>query len=401
MILINQLDFDFLSRSNNGGSNHCQDSQQGCQAAGQFKSSRVLPVAVPSKSKFLNTKKVSTLLTRKKASTPSAPIKLEAKELTPEPQEDEFPDINTIKSWIPAHCFQPSTARSMSYVFRDYATAFGLGWAALTYIPQIEDQVMRTVAWIAYGYVQGLVLTGVWILAHECGHGAFSVHQRFNNFMGWLMHSSLLVPYFSWKYSHHRHHRFTGHMEKDMAFVPKTIEDRSRKRLASLYIDPELFEDVPIVQMVKLFFHQLAGWQMYLLINATAGKDSMQRENVSWWRMSHFEPTSAVFRPKEALYIACSDLGLGLVFGALYLASTVIGWQTVALLYFVPYFWVHHWLVAITYLHHNHHEVHHYDAESWTFVKGALATIDRDFGWVGRVLFHNIIDDHVVHHLFP
>lgn len=313
----------------------------------------------------------------------------------------------------------------MSYVVRDYTLAFGLGWAALTYIPQIEDQVLRTAAWIAYGYVQGLVLTGVWILAHECGHGAFSVHQRFNNFMGWLMHSSLLVPYFSWKYSHHRHHRFTGHMEKDMAFVPKTIEERSRKRLSNLYLDPELFEDVPIVQMFKLFFHQLAGWQMYLLLNATSGKDSMQREKVSWWRMSHFEPTSAVFRPNEALYIAYSDLGLGLVFGALYLGSTVVGWQTVALLYLVPYLWVHHWLgkcasrrrgkvmrskermtdfvdiVAITYLHHNHTEVHHYDAKSWTFVKGALATIDRDFGWVGRVLFHNIIDDHVVHHLFP
>lgn len=52
-------------------------------------------------------------------------------------------------------------------------------------------------------------------------------------------------------------------------------------------------------------------------------------------------------------------------------------------------------------MHHNHPEVHHYEADSWTYVKGALATIDRDFGWVGRILFHNIIDDHVVHHLFP
>lgn len=281
---------------------------------------------------------------KKAASTPSAPIKLEAKELTPEPAEQEFPDINTIKSWIPAHCFEPSTARSMSYVLRDYTLAFGLGYAALTYIPQIEDQLWRTAAWIVYGYVQGLVLTGVWILAHECGHGAFSVHSRFNNFMGWLMHSSLMVPYFSWKYSHHRHHRYTGHMEKDMAFVPKTIEERSRKRFANLYLDPELFEDVPAVQMFKLFFHQLAGWQTYLLTNASAGKDSMQRENPSWWRMSHFEPTSAVFRPNEALYIAYSDLGLGLVFGALYMASQAIGWQTVALLYIVPYLWVHHWL---------------------------------------------------------
>lgn len=43
----------------------------------------------------------------------------------------------------------------------------------------------------------------------------------------------------------------------------------------------------------------------------------------------------------------------------------------------------------------------HYDAENWTFVKGALATVDREFGWVGKHLFHGIIEFHVVHHLFP
>lgn len=288
----------------------------------------------------------------------------------------------------------------MGYVVRDYAEAIGLGYAALTYIPQIQDFWLRTAAWIVYGYAQGLVCTGIWILGHECGHGAFSVHRTFNDVMGWFMHSTLLVPYFSWKYSHHRHHNYTGHMEKDMAFVPRLAEDRDRPRLANLYMDPDLFEDVPIVQMVKLFFHQLVGWQTYLLTNASAGPASLQRD-AKWYRQSHFEPTSAVFRPNETIFIAISDLGLGLVFGALYVASTYVGWQTVALLYLVPYLWVHQWLIAITYLHHNHPEVHHYEPEAWTYVKGALATIDRDFGWVGRVLFHNIIDDHVVHHLFP
>lgn len=58
-------------------------------------------------------------------------------------------------------------------------------------------------------------------------------------------------------------------------------------------------------------------------------------------------------------------------------------------------------LVAITYLHHTHIEVPHYDGENWTFVKGALATVDREFGFTGKHLFHGIIEFHVVHHLFP
>lgn len=103
----------------------------------------------------------------------------------------------------------------MLYVARDYGMALSLGWAALTFIPQVQDFYLRTAAWIAYGYLQGLVCVGIWILGHECGHGAFSTSTRLNDLMGWFMHSSLLVPYFSWKFSHHRHHRFTGHMEKD------------------------------------------------------------------------------------------------------------------------------------------------------------------------------------------
>ncbi|KAK3990141.1 putative delta(12) fatty acid desaturase [Cladorrhinum sp. PSN332] len=316
-------------------------------------------------------------------------------------QGPEYPDIQTIRDAIPAHCFQPTVLRSMSYVFRDVIMAGALGWAAFTYIPQIQDSILRGTAWAIYGYVQGLVLTGVWILAHECGHGAFSLHTKFNNVMGWILHSALMVPYFSWKYSHHRHHRFTGNMEKDMAFVPHTAKDRAKRRLADLYLDRELFEDVPIVQVAKLLLHQLTGWQAYLLFNVSAGPDSQQKKNVGVFRVSHFEPTSAVFRPSEAIYIAISDLGLAIVGYFLYLASTVVGWKMVFLMYGQSYMWVHHWLVAITYLHHTHPDVPHFEAESWTFVKGALATVDRDFGWVGRHLFHHIIDHHVIHHLFP
>ena len=237
----------------------------------------------------------------------------------------------------------PSTWRSLGYVARDVAMAGALGWAALALIPQIGSGGLRMAAWMAYGFVQGLVCTGIWILAHEAGHGAFSAHRRLNDAVGWAAHSALLVPYFSWKFSHHRHHRFTGHMEKDMAFVPATKADRQRRRLVDLYLDRELFEDVPLVQLVRLLAHQLGAWPMYLLFNISAGRDSRQRE-ASWWRVSHFDPTSAVFRPSEAVYVALSDLGLAITSGILYLASTVVGWKTVFLLYGVPYFWVHHWL---------------------------------------------------------
>ncbi|CEJ91500.1 hypothetical protein VHEMI07207 [[Torrubiella] hemipterigena] len=257
----------------------------------------------------------------------------------------EFPDIQTIRDAIPKDCFVPSTARSLSYVARDLILASALVYLAVTFIPTIENPIARYSAWMVYGWAQGLVCTGIWILAHEAGHGSFSVHPRLNDFVGWALHSSLGVPYFSWKFSHHRHHRFTSHMEKDMVFVPATKQDR-KAGIHTLFLDPEIVEDAPIVNLIQLIAHQLAGWQMYMMFNISSGKDSKQRTEKSWLRQSHFEPTSAVFRPSEALYIALADLGLFLVGCGLYYASTLVGWAMVGWLYFVPYMWWNHWLNA-------------------------------------------------------
>lgn len=54
----------------------------------------------------------------------------------------------------------------------------------------------------------------------------------------------------------------------------------------------------------------------------------------------------------------------------------------------------------ITYLHHTHPSVPKYTSESWTFLRGATATIDRDFSFIGTHFFHHISSDHVTHHLF-
>ncbi|KAJ0128360.1 Uncharacterized protein HZ326_28543 [Fusarium oxysporum f. sp. albedinis] len=310
------------------------------------------------------------------------------------------PDISTLRSAIPAHCFTPSTAKSVGYLLRDVALAASLAWLAFRFVPMLPSPILRGGAWIIYGFTQGLVGTGLWILAHEAGHGAFSASDRFNDLVGWVVHSILLVPYFSWKFSHQRHHMFTGHMDKDMAFVPETRVDHF-DRLRAAFVDPDQWEDIPVIQFIRLLLHQLLAWPVYLCFNISAGKDSLQKPSKSRLRQSHFDAYSAVFRHSEALYIILSDIGIGLTIAVLYIFSAKHGMGNLMLLYGQPYLWVHHWLIAITYLHHTHEDVPHYTANGWTFTKGALATIDRDFGFIGRAFFHGIIDRHVVHHLFP
>ncbi|CBI30021.3 unnamed protein product, partial [Vitis vinifera] len=129
--------------------------------------------------------------------------------------------LSQLKKAIPPHCFQRSVLHSFSYVISDLTWASLLYYIATNYF-HLLPHPLSYLAWPIYWAFQGCILTGVWVIAHECGHHAFSDYQWLDDTVGLILHSSLLVPYFSWKYSHRRHHSNTGSLEKDEVFVPKT-----------------------------------------------------------------------------------------------------------------------------------------------------------------------------------
>lgn len=51
----------------------------------------------------------------------------------------------------------------MWYLFRDLMVSGCLIAAAYTYIPRIQNNLLRYAAWAVYGYVQGLAFTGLWV----------------------------------------------------------------------------------------------------------------------------------------------------------------------------------------------------------------------------------------------
>jgi omega-6 fatty acid desaturase (delta-12 desaturase) len=311
---------------------------------------------------------------------------------------DTRPSLAQLRQTIPARCFQRSTLTSLSYVARDLTLVAAVATAAC-YIPSISLYWIRVLAWVAYGYIQGLLFTGVWIIAHECGHGALFDDSRLGDTIGFVLHSFLLVPYFSWKHSHAKHHRYANHLDKDTAFVPRREHEPSVSKW--LHEALHLSEDTPLVTLILLIGHQILGWPIYLLMHATAGVNNFSaKADTAWSLESHFHPGSTMFSESQRMQILLSDLGLLAMGTLLWLAAQNFGWQ-ILLLYGVPYLWVNHWIVAITFLHHNHPEAKHFEKTAWTFADGALNTVDRDFGLVGRKLFHGIIEFHVVHHLFP
>ncbi|KAH6615493.1 delta-12 acyl-CoA desaturase [Chaetomium sp. MPI-SDFR-AT-0129] len=324
--------------------------------------------------------------------------------------EFKVPDftIKEIRDAIPKHCYERSAVRSLAYVARDFVylgTTFYL-WNTYVTPEYVPSQPLRVALWGLYTFLQGLFGTGVWVLAHECGHGAFSPSQKLNNFVGWVLHSALLVPYFSWQLSHSKHHKATGNMERDMVFVPRT-RDQFASRVGRLVHEiSELTEETPIYTLIHLLGQQLIGWWNYLLTNVTGHNNhEKQREGrgkgkKNGWGggVNHFDPRSPLYENRDASSILLSDLGLAITISGLVYLGKTFGWSNMFVWYFLPYVWVNHWLVAITFLQHTDPSLPHYTDAEWNFVRGAAATIDREFGFIGRHLLHGIVETHVLHH---
>ncbi|KAK9390075.1 hypothetical protein V1515DRAFT_584174 [Lipomyces mesembrius] len=125
-----------------------------------------------------------------------------------------------------------------------------------------------------------------WVLAHECGHGAFFPFKLANDVVGWFLHSALFVPYHSWRITHSKHHKATGHLTRDMVFVPRDVNRYKLSRNLA-----ELTEEAPLATLYFLFIQQLFGFPAYLVYNVTGQK----YPSVSGFRRSHFVPSAPMF----------------------------------------------------------------------------------------------------------
>jgi omega-6 fatty acid desaturase (delta-12 desaturase) len=255
--------------------------------------------------------------------------------------------MKEIHDAIPPHCFKPSVLRSMAYVVRDYFYLSTLVYLAVTYIPLLPNAYLRFAAWVAYTTVQGFVFTGIWILAHECGHGGFSKHKKLNYTMGLIMHSFLLVPFHSWRISHSQHHKATGNIDKDTAFVPHTRESWVKTNFgesakANMIQFAELAEDSPIVALWHDIVHQLFGWPGYLLFNLTGQKYG----GAKGLKITHFYfgEDSVFYKKSELPLIMLSDLGVAIMIAGLVAAGQVFGSWNVIVLWGVPWLWVNNWI---------------------------------------------------------
>ncbi|KAI2494450.1 fatty acid desaturase [Fragilaria crotonensis] len=127
--------------------------------------------------------------------------------------------------------------------------------------------------WTAYAAVTGTVAMGLWVLAHECGHGA-SKNKALQDAVGYIIHSVMLVPYYSWQRSHAVHHQYTNNVELGETHVPETMVTKDEGSFARRDSFIKLFGETNGIKAwggLQGFLHLIVGWPAYLLIGATGG----------------------------------------------------------------------------------------------------------------------------------
>jgi omega-6 fatty acid desaturase (delta-12 desaturase) len=337
------------------------------------------------------------------------------------------PDVSMkeLLSAIPPHCFKRSALRSSLYIAWD-GLVIALIYKTAAYLDTLIDPLVVTLPhpfaysfarfslWSLYGFWTGLFGTGLWVIGHECGHQAFSESKLVNNTVGWILHSSLGVPYHSWRITHAKHHASTGHMTQDQVFVPHTRsqlglpplnpekEDLIGSRISE-DVKRELWEalgDSPIGAVIGSAKYLLGGWPAYILVNASGQNRYPKGTN-------HFNTSAPMFSPHHHAQVLISTLGIAFWLTGVFTWVYYKGFWEVFKLYLVPYLWINHWLVLITFLQHTDPLRPHYRAREFTFPRGALATLDRNLlgdcgeimSWIGGHATNGISETHILHHV--
>lgn len=265
--------------------------------------------------------------------------------------------LKQIYDAIPKECFERNVFKSLRYLFQDLAliTLTFLTFSKYVTPDYIPFTIVRFALWTLYSFMQMIFGCGIWILAHECGHMAFSQYKTFNDTIGLILHSALLVPYFSWKITHKYHHKGVGNMATDTAFTPPTRLSYSQGFNKTIEEIAELAEEAPIYSFLESAAQHLFTWQLYTLTMMGVGESWFQKkaaregvanpeknEDGSIKRTyglsgSLFNPYSPYFNELDTKLIYLTDVALLVTFSLLYYIGNTYGWWNLVVWYCIPY----------------------------------------------------------------
>ena len=131
------------------------------------------------------------------------------------------------------------TARSVIQLFTSVGPFFVL-WYAMLRSLDVGYWLTLLLVFPAAGFLMRL-----FVIQHDCGHGAFFRRKAFNDWVGRALGLLTLTPYHAWRHSHAIHHATSGNLDKrgigdiDTLTVREYLALPRLRRIAyRLYRDP-------------------------------------------------------------------------------------------------------------------------------------------------------------------
>eukprot|EP01134_Creolimax_fragrantissima_P008212 CFRG8212T1 len=251
--------------------------------------------------------------------------------------------------------------------FRAYlaaAQAIGMTVASMYLLTYCTQWWALCLGW----FFAGTCMTGMFIIGHDCAHGAFSKSSMEASIVGTIMLAPLGWPYQAWLISHNHHHAYTNQLEKDHLWSPLNHEMVAKtsnfllRILEYFYVGPLFFEGS--------ILHHLVNMNVFTFPKR--------------------------FRRTVFISISVALVTVGGLWYGLYLTD---GWWGVFKYWMVPYLCFNFWLSTYTYFHHKSRDIGWIEKHNWNKAQAQLFhTAHVDYHPIIEWL-HFDINWHIPHHV--
>ncbi|AUH34915.1 fatty acid desaturase [Paracoccus tegillarcae] len=142
---------------------------------------------------------------------------------------DQTPTARSAREWLSilARYREPSTPRSLfelAVTLIPFFAIWALAWMALSVSPWLS---------LVLALINGAFLVRIFIIQHDCGHGAFLANRKAQDWLGRSLGVLTLTPYAVWRRTHSIHHAHHGNLDqRGMGDVMTLTIDEYRGRSA-------------------------------------------------------------------------------------------------------------------------------------------------------------------------
>ncbi|MBO9999249.1 MAG: fatty acid desaturase [Cyanobacteria bacterium SID2] len=267
--------------------------------------------------------------------------------------------MKDILSTLPRDVFEKRPVKAWTTVIVDIALA-AIGYVGIAVAPVY----LLPLLWV----FQGTVLTGWFVLGHDCGHRSFARRKWVNDLIGHFMFLPLLYPYHGWRIQHNYHHKHTNKLEVDNAWDPYR---------------PEVYQNKSNLE--KWIYQGVRGRFWWV-------------GSIGHWAIQHFNWKPFSGKQREQVRFSALFVIVAALVGIPLLIATTGIWGFIKF-WVMPWMVYHFWMSTFTLVHHTLPEIQFQPARSWHEASAQLCgTVHCNYPkWV-EFLCHDI-NVHVPHHI--